>query len=200
MAQPVVQRRLAAIRAVDVVGFSALIEPDETGTRTRFNQVLNTLISPTLKRHNGRIVKEMGDGILAEFASVVDTAHCAISRKHQMSERSDMAFPIGLNLGDVIVEGDDIHGDGVNIAARIEALADPGGIALSRSARDQLRDKRDVTSLDVGEVQGVLSGTRGTLSASVEVVDALHTSTILQFEIAPPDGGAFALQDGIHRL
>ena len=159
MAEERVQRRLAAILAADVVGYSRLMGKDEAGTRARFNGHLKELIEPTIDNWQGRIVKTVGDGLLVEFASVVDAVRCAVEIQQGMAERnaheSDserIAFRIGVNLGDVIVEGDDIHGDGVNVAARLEALAEPGNICMSRAARDQIRDRMDITLEDMGEV------------------------------------------------
>lgn len=148
-----VERRLAAILAADVVGYSSLIEHDETGTRALLNAAFDDIITPALERHRGRLFKTMGDGFLAEFASVVEAVECATSIQKNFSTHSELTFRIGINLGDVIVEGDDLHGDGINVAARIEALAEPGGIAISRSARDQIRDKLDITLQDLGEIQ-----------------------------------------------
>ncbi len=138
MAEERVQRRLAAILAADVVGYSRLMGEDETGTRARFNAHFNELIEPAIASHLGRIVKTMGDGLLVEFASVVDAVECAVEIQKGMAERNAdepddrrIVFRIGVNLGDVIIEGDDIHGDGVNVASRLEALADPGDICIS---------------------------------------------------------------------
>ncbi|UWQ89872.1 tetratricopeptide repeat protein [Rhodobacteraceae bacterium M382] len=148
-----VERRLAAILAADVVGYSSLIENDETGTRALLNAAFDEIIAPALERHRGRLFKTMGDGYLAEFASVVEAVECAAAIQKNLADHSTLTLRIGINLGDVIVEGDDLHGDGINVAARIEALADPGGIAISRSARDQIRDKLNVTLHDLGEIR-----------------------------------------------
>ncbi|MFK7943125.1 MAG: adenylate/guanylate cyclase domain-containing protein [Paracoccaceae bacterium] len=153
MAEERVERRLAAVFAADIVGYSGLIEHDETGTRVKLNTAFDEIIAPALKLHRGRLFKTMGDGFLAEFASVVEAVECAGVIQKGFSNESDLVLRIGVNLGDVIVEGDDLHGDGVNVAARIEALAEPGGIAISRSARDQIRDKLNVTLHDLGEVE-----------------------------------------------
>lgn len=153
-----VERRLAAVLAADVVDYSSLMGLDEVGTRARFNTALDELIRPAIANHQGRLVKTMGDGLLVEFASVVDAVDCAVKIQDQLSRREkDEADPmqlrIGVNLGDIIVQGDDIHGDGVNIAARLEALAPPGGICISRSARDQVRDKLAYRIDDLGEIE-----------------------------------------------
>ena len=128
-------RRLAAILAADVAGYSRLMGADEEGTLERLKAVRQQLIDPKIAEHHGRIVKTTGDGLLVEFASVVDAVRCAIDVQQAMPERntsvgadSRIELRIGINLGDVIVEGDDLYGDGVNIAARIEALTDAGGV------------------------------------------------------------------------
>ena len=141
------KRKLAAILSADVVGYSRLMRDDEAATirtLTAYREVMTTLII----QHHGRVVDTVGDNLLAEFASVVDAVQGAVaiqkeikSRNAQMSENRKMLFRIGINLGDLVVEGDRIYGDGVNIAARLEAMADPGGICISRTAYDQIEDK-----------------------------------------------------------
>ena len=160
MAHEGIERRLAAILSVDVVGYSRLMGADETGTLEALKAHRAEFVDPKIERHHGRIVKLMGDGALVEFASVVDAVECAIVLQRGMAERNRgvaeerrIEFRIGINVGDIIVEGDDIYGDGVNVAARIEALANPGGICISRAARDQVRDKLDITLDDMGEVE-----------------------------------------------
>jgi adenylate cyclase len=155
-----VERRLAAILAADVVGYSRLIGADETGTLARLKTLRHEFIDPIIAEHRGRIVKLMGDGALVEFASVVDAVECAVTIQRGMAERNEdvpeeqrIRFRIGINLGDIVVEGDDIYGDGVNVAARLEGLAHPGGICIARSARDQVRDKLDLILDDLGEVE-----------------------------------------------
>src|SRR5437868_3342563 len=132
-------RRLTAILAADVAGYSRLMGVDEEGTHERLRGHLRDLIEPKIAEHRGRIVKNTGDGFLAEFASVVDAVHCAVEVQRGMAERNAAApaekrieFRMGINLGDVIAEGEDIFGDGVNVAARLEALAEPGGIFVTR--------------------------------------------------------------------
>ncbi len=154
------ERRLAAILAADVVGYSRLMGEDEAGTLSALTAHRAELIDPTIAEHHGRTVKLMGDGALVEFASVVDAVQCAVDIQRAMAERNAgvpeerrIVLRIGINLGDIIVEGDDIYGDGVNVAARLEGLADPGGICISRAARDQVRDKLDVVLDDMGEVE-----------------------------------------------
>src|SRR6516165_3139015 len=155
-----VERRLAAILAVDVAGYSRLMGEDEEGTHGRLKAHLRELIDPRIRVHHGRIVKNTGDGLLAEFPSVVDAVRCAVEMQRGMTDREpDMPearrirFRIGVNLGDVIVEEHDIFGDGVNVAARLEALAEPGGICISREVRDQIRDKLPYAFEDMGEQQ-----------------------------------------------
>jgi TolB-like protein/class 3 adenylate cyclase len=153
-----VERRLAAILAADVAGCSRLMGADEEGTHERLKAHLRELVDPKIKEHRGRIVKNTGDGFLAEFASVVDAVRCAveiqrgmIDREPEMPDGQRTMFRIGINLGDVIAEEHDIFGDGVNVAARLETLAEPGGICLSRVVRDQIRDKLDFAFDDLGE-------------------------------------------------
>src|SRR5947199_4361638 len=135
-------RRLAAILAADVAGYSRLLGVDEEGTLERLKAVRRQLIDPKITEHRGRIVKTTGDGLLAEFASVVDAVRCAaevqramIDREPEATDERRIRLRIGINLGDVIAEGGDIFGDGVNVAARLEALAEPGGICVSRVVR-----------------------------------------------------------------
>jgi adenylate cyclase len=133
---------------------------DEEGTHARLRAHLRELIDPKITEHRGRVVKNTGDGFLAEFSSVVDAVRCAVEAQRGMAERNVAApsenrieFRVGINLGDVIAEGEDIFGDGVNIAARLEALAEPGGICVSRVVRDQVRDRVDYSFEDLGEQQ-----------------------------------------------
>ncbi len=156
-----VTRKLTAILAADVAGYSRLMGVDEAGTRARFNAHLNELIEPAIASRRGRIVKTTGDALLVEFASVVDAVQCAVDIQKGMAERNAdepddrrIVFRIGVNLGDVIIEGDDIHGDGVNVAARLEALADPGSVVVSGSVHEQVKGKVDFGFDDLG-VQAV---------------------------------------------
>jgi class 3 adenylate cyclase len=151
-------RRLAAILAADIAGYSRLMEADEEGTLQRLRALRRELIDPQIKAHDGRIVKTTGDGILIEFASVVDAVRCAIALQHRLSKTDlpplqQLKYRLGINLGDVVAEGDDILGDGVNIAARLETLAEPGGICISAAAYDQVYGKVDVEFADMGEQQ-----------------------------------------------
>ena len=150
-------RRLAAILAADVAGYSRLMGTDEEGTHERLKAHLGELVNPKIAEDRGRIVKNTGDGLLAEFASVVDAVRCAVEVQRGMADREPgvpedrrIRFRIGINLGDVIVEEHDIFGDGVNVAARLEALAEPGGICVSRIVRDQVRDRLDYAFVDMG--------------------------------------------------
>jgi adenylate cyclase len=155
-----VERRLAAILAVDVVGYSRLMGEDEEGTLAALRAVRRELSDPKIAEHRGRIVKTTGDGLLVEFASVVDAVRCAVEVQHEMAARNaavpaerPIEFRMGINVGDIIIEDGDIFGDGVNIAARLEALAEPGGICLSAAAHEQVRDRLDIAFEDLGEQQ-----------------------------------------------
>ncbi len=160
MAEERVERRLAAILVADVVGYSALIRADEEGTRAAVRQHNAETVEPQIAAHNGRIFKTVGDGLLAEFASVVDAVRCAVEIQNAIKDHNAdvvaekrVEFRIGVNLGDVIVEGDDLHGDGVNVAARLEGLAEPQGICISGSAFEQVRDKLELGFEDLGDQQ-----------------------------------------------
>ena len=151
------ERRLAAILAADVVGYTRLMGADEAGTLKRLIALRRDFLEPLVARHRGRVVKLMGDGLLLEFASVVDALACAAAWQEGMAAREAAAgedgrlqFRIGVNLGDIMVEGNDIHGDGVNIAARLEGLAEPGGICLSGDAYRQAKGKLEIAFEDLG--------------------------------------------------
>jgi adenylate cyclase len=153
-------RRLAAILAADVAGYSRLMGADEEGTLERLKSMRRELLDPKIAEHRGRVVKTTGDGLLVEFASVVDAVRCAVAVQRAMPERntgvaadSRIELRIGINLGDVIVEGDDLYGDGVNIAARIEALADAGGVFVSNTVHDHVRDRLPFAFDNLGEQQ-----------------------------------------------
>ena len=158
MSEERVERRLAAIMAADVVGYSRLMGADEEGTLASLRTLRRELIHPKFDQHKGRIFKTTGDGMLVEFASVVDAVRCAVEMQREMVVRNlgvpndqRIEIRVGINLGDIIVEDGDIFGDGVNVAARLEALAEPGGICVSRVVRDQVRDKLDFSFDDMGE-------------------------------------------------
>ncbi len=151
-------RRLAAIFAVDVAGYSRLMEADEEGTHERLKRNFRELVHPKVTDHRGRIVKNTGDGLLAQFPSVVDAVRCAVEVQSAMRDRNlgtpedkRISFRVGVNIGDVIAEDGDIYGEGVNVAARLEALSEPGGICISRTVRDQIRDKLAYPFEDRGE-------------------------------------------------
>jgi adenylate cyclase len=151
-------RRLTAILAADVAGYSRLMGVDEEGTHERLKVHLGELVNPKIAEHRGRVVKNTGDGFLAEFQSVIDAVRCAVEVQRGVADREPgvpeerrIRFRIGINLGDVIAEEHDIFGDGVNVAARLEALAEPGGICVSRVVRDQVRDRLPYAFEDKGE-------------------------------------------------
>jgi class 3 adenylate cyclase len=151
MASTRTERRLAAILAADVVGYSRLVEQEEERTLAALRDIRHAVVAPLLTEHRGRIVKLMGDGVLAEFGSVVDAVACAIAiqagtaaRQAQVAPERRIVFRIGINLGDVVVEGEDLLGDGVNIAARLEQLCTPGGVMISGTAYDHLKGKLNV--------------------------------------------------------
>ena len=153
-----VERRLAAVLAADVVGYSRLMEVDEAGTLARLKTVRLELIDPAIAKCKGRIIKTTGDGMLVEFQSVTEALRCAVDFQERMARRNrdmpasrSLVYRIGINLGDVIVEGDDIFGDGVNVAARLESAAEPGGICISAAVRDQVGDRLEVVYEDLGE-------------------------------------------------
>jgi adenylate cyclase len=160
MEAPGVERRLAAIMAADVVGYSRLMEVDEAGTLARLKTVRLELIDPAITKCKGRIIKTTGDGLLVEFQSVTEALRCAVDFQERMARRNrdmpaarTLLYRIGINLGDVIVESDDIFGDGVNVAARLETLAEPGGICISAAVRDQVGDRLGFSYEDLGDQQ-----------------------------------------------
>src|SRR5712671_12067 len=160
MAEEQVERRLTAILAADVAGYSRLMGADEEGTLAALKVLRREVADAKITEHRGRIVNTTGDGLLSEFASVVDAVRCAVEVQREMAARNAgvpadrrIDFRIGINLGDIIIDENDIFGDGVNIAARLETLAEPGGICVSRVVRDQVRDKLAVSFADMGEQQ-----------------------------------------------
>ena len=160
MAEARVERRLAAILAVDVAGYSRLMGVDEEGTLATLKASRREIIDPKIVEHRGRIVKTTGDGALVEFASAVDAVRCAMEIQRAMAERNAhipedrrFEFRIGINVGDIMIDDDDIYGDGVNIAARIETLASPGAICLSDNAYQQIKGKLALDVSDMGERQ-----------------------------------------------
>ena len=158
MAEDRVDRRLAAIFAGDIAGYSRLMGADEEGTLQQLKAHRKALVNPKITEHHGRIVKTTGDGMLVEFVSVIDAVRCAVDIQRGMAERNAevppdrrIEFRIGINVGDIISDDNDIYGDGVNVAARLEALAEPGGICVSRNVHDQVRDKLSFGFEDMGE-------------------------------------------------
>src|SRR5262245_41789206 len=155
--QPAMERRLAAILAADVVGYSRLIEQDEAGTLEALRERRRNILSPLVTQHHGRIVKVMGDGVLVEFASAVNAVACAVELQKKMSETNAdlpddrcVVLRVGINLGDVVVEGGDLYGDGIIIAVRLQAMAQPGGICLSGSVHEQVAKKLAIAFDDLG--------------------------------------------------
>jgi TolB-like protein/class 3 adenylate cyclase len=157
MVEQRVQRRLAAILAADVIGFSRLMETDEAGTLAALKARRRDVLDPLVAKHKGRIFKTLGDGVLVEFSSAVNAVHCAVDLQQAMvtanggqPDDRPIVLRIGVNLGDVMVEGSDLYGDGVNIAARLEAIAEPGGICISGSVHDQVKRKLEANFEDIG--------------------------------------------------
>jgi adenylate cyclase len=182
-------RRLAGILAADVAGYSRLMGADEEGTLARLKSHRREMVDPKIAEHHGCIVKTTGDGMLVEFASVVDAVRCAaeiqrgmLDREREVTDDRRIRFRIGVNLGDIIVDGDDIFGDGVNLAARLEALAEPGGICVSRTVRDQIRDKLPYRLDDLGEqtVKNIARPVRA-YALSPKAVAALPAAKVLRF-------------------
>ena len=201
-------RRLAAIFAADVAGYSRLMGVDEEGTHARYTAHLREVFSPKIKQHQGRIVKSTGDGMLAEFPSVVEAVSCAVEVQCAMSLRNAgvaedrrLAFRVGINVGDVIAEPEDIFGDGVNIAARLEGLAEPNGICISQTAHEQIRDKLSYQFDDLGtpELKNIARPMRVFALRSAAIA-ALPISDIAPAELPELQTGFRAVQPGAPRL
>ncbi|MBV9861243.1 MAG: alpha/beta fold hydrolase [Alphaproteobacteria bacterium] len=205
------QRRLAAILAADVVGYSRLMRGDEVGTLQALKAHRGELVDPAIRTHRGRIVKTTGDGALVEFASVVDAVGCAIavqrgmlSRNADVPDDQRIVFRIGINVGDIIIDGDDIFGDGVNIAARLEGLCEPGGVCISRAANEQIRDKLSLAFADMGErtVKNI-SRAIGVFGLGCKEIEALPapelTALAGEEESTARDGGApYRCEQDVH--
>jgi adenylate cyclase len=153
-----VERKLTAILAADVAGYSRLMGADEEGTLAQLKAHRRVLVNPKIKEHRGRIVKTTGDGVLVEFGSVVDAVRCAVEVQLGMVERNAdvpqekrIEFRVGIHQGDIIIDGGDIFGDGVNVAARLEGLAEPGGICISGRVHEDAQGKLDISFEDIGE-------------------------------------------------
>ena len=146
------QRRLAAILVADVVGYSKLIGSDEVGTLAQLGALRADIIEPQIAKHAGRLFKCVGDGFFIEFASAVQAVTCAKAIQ-EANDLGRLPLRIGIHVGDVVVQGDDLMGDGVNVAARIEGIAEPGGIAITRAVHEQVRDKLDFGFMDKGEIE-----------------------------------------------
>jgi class 3 adenylate cyclase/pimeloyl-ACP methyl ester carboxylesterase len=200
------QRRLAAILAADVVGYSRLMGTDEIGTITSLKSHRRELVDPSIAEHRGRIVKTTGDGMLVEFASVVDAVSCAVHIQRSMVRRNvtvpvdkRIIFRIGINVGDIIIDGDDIYGDGVNIAARLETLCEPGGVCISRAANEQIRDKLSIAFADLGE-QAVKNIARavGVFGLAASDIEALPESAPLASDDGSPINDGDSYEQEIH--
>ena len=200
------QRRLAAILAADVVGYSRLMGCDEVGTLRALKAHRRELVDTTIAEHHGRIVKTTGDGLLLEFASVVDAVACAvhiqrnmISRNATVAHEKRIVFRIGINVGDIIIDGDDIYGDGVNIAARLETLCEPGGVCISRAANDQIRDKLSIAFSDLGE-QAVknIARTVGVFGLGASDIEALPELSLSSADEVASDQAAKPSEQEIH--
>jgi class 3 adenylate cyclase len=184
------ERRLAAILAADVAGYSRLMGLDEVGTHVALKVHRSERIDPVIVHHHGRIVQTTGDGLLVEFASVVDAVVCAVTIQRSMltfnagvhADRQ-IVFRIGINVGDIIIDGKEILGDGVNVAARLEALCEPGGVCISRSANDQVRDKLRLSFADLGE-QSVKNIAR---AVGVFGLAAKDIASLPEEELPPPE-------------
>ncbi len=191
------ERRLAAVLAADVAGYSRLMGADEVGTLAALKAHRREIVDPAIAAHRGRIVKTTGDGILAEFSSVVDAVTCAMAVQGKMAECNDIAakkisFRIGINIGEVILDGDDIFGDGVNIAARVENECEPGGVFLSGSAFEQVRGKTDFSFQDLGERELKNIGRPIRLYAARSTADSPTDETVIHPEFRQTAKGSFS--------
>jgi TolB-like protein/class 3 adenylate cyclase/Tfp pilus assembly protein PilF len=200
-------RKLLTIVAMDVVGYSRLMEADETGTLDRLKAIRNRIVTPAIAKHAGRTVKLMGDGSLVEFSSVVGALQCAVEIQRELARRNGSAsegnrlqLRIGIHLGDVIVDGNDIYGDGVNVAARLEGLAPPGGILLSKQAYDHIGANVPVRFVSLGE-QSVKNISRPIQTYRVEINDDAPTpARVVRFRDFEIDNGLFELRQNGRRV
>ena len=193
MSNSAIVRRLAAILAADVVAYSRLMEADEVGTLAALKTHRRDFIDPVVAAHHGRLVKTTGDGLLLEFASVVDAVGCAVAiqrgmllRNAAVPENKRIVLRIGINIGDIIYDESDIFGDGVNVAARLEALCEPGGVCISRAANEQIRDKLSLSFADLGE-HAVKNITRavGVYGLTAQDIAALPNTPLSEPPAAP---------------
>lgn len=200
------QRKLTTIAAMDVVGYSRLMERDETGTLARLKEVRASIIDPAVKRHSGRTVKLMGDGTLLEFSTVVGALQCAVdiqrelaSRNGSGGEKHKLQLRIGLHLGDIIVEGTDIYGDGVNVAARLESIAQPGGIVLSKQVYEHIGSNASVQFVSLGE-QSVKNISRPIDAYRVDFMPDTQASNVIRFDEFELDTSLFELRKSGDRV
>ncbi len=196
------QRRLAAIVAADVVGYSRLMGRDESGTLAALKALRREVVDPRIAAHGGRIVKTTGDGLLLEFQSVVDAVRCVVEVQSEMATRNTdvpedhrIAFRVGINLGDIIIDGDDIFGDGVNVAARLEALCEPGGIAVSGNVHEQVQDRPDCDFADGGrhEVKNIARPVQVWRWALAETTAATGLARTVEQPLTLPDKPSIAV-------
>ena len=200
MAEQRVQRRLAAILAADVAGYSRLMGLDEIGTLAALKALRGEIVDPAIAEHNGRTVKTTGDGMLVEFASVVDAVNCAMGLQGKMADSDGSAaqgirFRIGINVGDIIIDGDDIFGDGVNVAARVENECEPGGVCISGNAFEQVRGKTSFAFEDLGEraLKNIDRPVRLYAARTAATPASGNRSAEVQKALALPDRAAIAV-------
>jgi adenylate cyclase len=193
-----VERRLTAILVADVVGYSRLIGADDEATFARLNAHHNALVNPKIEEHRGRIVRTTGDGLLVLFASVMDALRCAVEVQRGMVERNGevqpdarIEFRMGINVGDIIIDGGSIHGDGVNVAARLEALAEPGGICVSGRVQEDVHGRLDIAFQDIGEQQ------LKNIARPVRVYRVRLNATAAELAPALPDKPSIAVMPSI---